>query len=433
MLKILFDATILASGTHKNSNRSGIFVAALGIFSALARRTDVELGVYSSPSFVDPVNTFLDQCFPGRGFRVIGRSRSTVLGRLWDSLVECRPTLPVKALKLVVKVAYVLYDKYLVGDSLAEEVRGYDAFLSPVHLPPRFIRKRVKILRYTVLHDTIPMIYPQFSPFTLLGFSWTFDLIRNLDGNDRAFANSECTKRDYLRFAKGLRADNVEVIPLAADAKFHKVDDGRILSLVRRKYGIPQERRYLLSLCTIEPRKNLDFALRAFVRYLRESGDESSVFVLAGGKWGRFAKKWAGLLEEFGDYGDRIVQIGYVDDEDIAAVYSGATAFIYPSLYEGFGLPPLEAMSCGTPVITSNVSSIPEVVGDAAICIDPTDLAAAADAISRMFSNDRERAEYIKCGLERSRLFSWDRAAEIIIGRIGREGKRGLTPMNMTR
>lgn len=426
-MKILFDATILASGVHKNSNRSGIFVAALGIFSALARRADVELGVYSSPSFVDPVNVFLEQRFPGRGFRVIGRSRSTVLGRIWDSLVECRPTLPVKVLKLAIKVAYVLYDKYLVGNSLVKEARGYDAFLSPVHLPPRFIRKQAKILRYTVLHDTIPMLYPQFSPFTMLGFSWTFDLVRKLDGDDRAFANSECTKRDYLRFAKGLREENVEVIPLAADAKFHMVDDKCILSRVRRKYGIPQGRRYLLSLCTIEPRKNLDFALRAFVRYLMESGDETSVFVLAGGKWGRFARKWAGMLEEFGAYGDRIVQIGYVDDEDIAAVYSGATMFIYPSLYEGFGLPPLEAMSCGTPVITSNVSSLPEVVGDAAICIDPTDLEAAADAIARLFSSDRERAKYVKCGLERSRLFSWDRAAEIIMGRIGRDVSRKLS------
>jgi len=110
---------------------------------------------------------------------------------------------------------------------------------------------------------------------------------------------------------------------------------------------------------------------------------------------------------------DRIVFVGLIDDDKLPEFYRGAVVFIFPSLYEGFGLPPLEAMACGTPVLTSNVTSLPEVVGDAALMVDPYDVDAIAEGIKRLIGDDNLRKELSQKGLARAKLFSWDRTAEV--------------------
>ena len=426
-LKLLFDATILAEGLHKTSNRSGIFWTALGIFGALDRRDDVELGIYSSPSFVDSVNEFLAREFPGRGYKVLNREHSCFLGPIREKIESLRERprnkrgLRKKVLVLcgmLAKIARILWDKYVGCRRTAKIADEFDAFFSPVYLAPRPIRRYSRTRRFTLLHDTIPMIYPQFSPFTALGFSWNFDLIKHLDENDLCFANSECTKRDFLRFSKGLRPENVTVLPLAADSKFYPEHDPARLSAVRSKYGIPAGVRYALSLCTIEPRKNFERSLEAFCRAVESVGDDKAVFVIAGGKWGRYESKWNAILARFSRCADRILPIGYVDDEDLAAIYSGATLFLYPSLYEGFGLPPLEAMQCGVPVVTSNTSSLPEVVGDAALTVDPMSVQDISGAIARLLTDGALRDDLSARSLARASGFSWDRTGETIVHRI---------------
>jgi len=426
-MRILFDASILAEGLHKTSNRSGIFVTSFEIFRALAARNDVELGVYSSPSFVDSVNVFLNRAFPGRDYRVLNRRHSCFLGPLRE-FIEAKREIPAnreglrkrfwQGCGMLTKIARVLWDKYVGCRRVADIADGFDVFFSPVYLAPRAIRKYSKVPRFTLLYDTIPMIYPQFSPFTLLGFSWNFDLIKGLRRDDRCFAISECTKRDFLRFSGGLREENVTVVPLAASGNFHPVDSAVEIARVRAKYHVPDGRRYVLSLCTVEPRKNLGRALEAFVRFAEKSGVQDVVFVLAGGKWGRFEGKWAATLERLGKMRERVFHVGYVDDEDLAALYAGAEMFVYPSLYEGFGLPPLEAMQCGTPVITSNVSSLPEVVGEAALTVDPQDVGALAEAMVRIEGDASLRAALRQKGLDRTRQFSWARAVELIVSEM---------------
>ena len=421
-LRVLFDATILAEGLRKTSNRSGIFWAAFGIFSALDQRKDIALGVYASPTVVDGVNAFLDLEFPHRSYRVLNRSRSCFLGpirRYIEDLRE-RPAnkrgIRKKFLVLcgmLTKIACVLWDKYVGCYSTASLADRFEVFFSPVYLAPYAIRKYSHIRRFTLLYDTIPMLFPQFSPFTLLGFSWTFDLIKRLNKDDYGLAISACTRKDYLRFNKRLLPEHVTVLPLAADGKFYHESDETRLARIRRKYGIPEGRRYILSLCTIEPRKNIARSLAAFCKAVKDRGDQETVFVVAGAQWGRYEAKWEEILAGTGEFRNRIFAIGYVDDIDLAPIYSGADLFLYPSLYEGFGLPPLEAMQCGTPVITSNTSSLPEVVGDAGIMVDPTSVDAIAGAISQMLDDPDLRHELSEKGLLRAASFSWRKTAEI--------------------
>jgi glycosyltransferase involved in cell wall biosynthesis len=175
---------------------------------------------------------------------------------------------------------------------------------------------------------------------------------------------------------------------------------------VRARYSLPE--RYVLTVCVIEPRKNHAGFLRAFERLSQD--DPELYWVVVGSR---------GWLYEafFAQLGDsparaRVILPGYIEDTDLPAVYGGALAFVFPSLYEGFGLPPLEAMACGTPVVSSNASSLPEVCGDAARYFDPHDEAQMLDALRPVLADGGMRRDMRARGLAQAAKFSWERAAE---------------------
>jgi glycosyltransferase involved in cell wall biosynthesis len=174
---------------------------------------------------------------------------------------------------------------------------------------------------------------------------------------------------------------------------------------VCEKYGIPRD--FILSVRSSDPRKNIGMLIRAY-RNLPENVKNQHPLVMAGGKGG--SNSDLGALTE-PNTPDRIRYIGYVDEQDLPALYSAAAVFVYPSLYEGFGLPILEAMSCGAPVITSNTSSMPEVSGDAALLIDPTDVSQLTTKILELMGNDALRKELSWKGIERAGQFSWEKTA----------------------
>ena len=168
------------------------------------------------------------------------------------------------------------------------------------------------------------------------------------------------------------------------------------------------EGSYVLSLCTLEPRKNIEQVLRCFVRLVRENPLPELSLVLAGTKGWDFER----IFDEIkgaAEIRGRIIVTGYVDDDDLPALYGGATMFVYPSFYEGFGLPPLEAMQCGVPVISSNTSSLPEVVGDAGLMVDPADEAGLCQAMYRLCHEQSLREQLSARAVARARLFSWER------------------------
>jgi len=220
---------------------------------------------------------------------------------------------------------------------------------------------------------------------------------------DRMIAVSNSTKADVLDL-EGAREEKIEVVPLGVDERFAPMHCKKQLENVRKKYGLPD--RFILFVGVIEPRKNLERLVEAYVA--------SSVYhefglVLAGSLgWG-----YSNLLDKVNRVGikERIHMPGYVADADLPTLYSAASAFVYPSLYEGFGLPVLEAMACGTPVITSCVSSLPEVAGRAAVLIDPQNTSEIASALCRVLSDRTFAGELSALGRERAKLFNWEQTA----------------------
>ena len=222
---------------------------------------------------------------------------------------------------------------------------------------------------------------------------------------DAIIAISEYTRRDLIE-RLGARPERITVTPLAHDAGLARVTAPGQLAAVQRRYGLPD--RFVLFLGALEPRKNLQRLLEAYATLpvaLRRD-----VNLVVAGMSGWLNDSVHRRVAELG-LTESVRFVGYVDGEDLAALYSLATVFAYPSLYEGFGLPVLEAMACGTPVLTSNVSSLPEVAGEAALLVSPTDVGSLSTGLRALLESDSLRATMSARGTRHAARFSWDRCA----------------------
>jgi glycosyltransferase involved in cell wall biosynthesis len=224
----------------------------------------------------------------------------------------------------------------------------------------------------------------------------------------RILAPSECVRQDIIE-TYGIAPDRVITIPLAASDEYGPITEAKELQRVRHTYGIAGD--YVLSVGSIQPRKNLTRLVAAYSRLRTErSGGKLPKLVLVG-KQAWLYDETLRAIERSG-LKESIVLTGYVPNADLPALYSGAVCFVYPSYFEGFGLPPLEAMKCGVPVIAGNRTSLPEVVGDAALLVDPFDEIEIASAIACLIDNSDLRAALRVKGLDRAQAFKWHKTAK---------------------
>ena len=278
-------------------------------------------------------------------------------------------------------------------------------FHTPHSAVPDDVRRQANLAVVQTVYDMIPFLLPE--TMTAEYREYYADILRRIRPEDRVITISESAKADFCGYT-GCASERVHVIPLAADRDlFYPCRDPERLAAVRGKYAIP-EGPYLLSVCTFEPRKNLRHVIRSFVELLKVQPETKDLsLVLAGGRGWMFEP----ILAELADTADlrgRIVTTGYVADAELAPLYSGALGFLYLSRYEGFGLPPLEAMQCGTPVLAANTSSLPEVVGDAGMLLAPDDQDGLCQAMFELHQNPERCHRLAEQSLRRARLFSWE-------------------------
>jgi glycosyltransferase involved in cell wall biosynthesis len=226
---------------------------------------------------------------------------------------------------------------------------------------------------------------------------------------DRIIAISRATAQDVVRLFD-VPAEKVSVIPPGVDARYQSLGDEERLARFRRLRGLTD--RFVLFVGTLEPRKNLLTLLQSYAAFRRGGGGYKLAMV--GGK-GWLYEPILAAIDELDLRGDVILP-GFVAEEELPLWYNAAEAFFYPSLYEGFGLPPLEAMACGTPVVVSDASSLPEVVGDAGLLLGPNDPQPWTEALERLWHDAAYKADLALRGLERARQFSWRRMARETIG-----------------
>lgn len=255
------------------------------------------------------------------------------------------------------------------------------------------------------IHDLIPYIMPE-----TVGRGYLLKFLKEvpniIDLCDGIITVSQWSKKDILKFLP-IDENKVYVTPLAADAKYKPIDKDYCKYVLQKNLDI--KKPYILYIGGFSPRKNVRALIMAYSKVYKDLDKDYNLVIVGS------LKDEGNILKELAEnlnLSSRIQFTGFVSEEYLPILYNGCEVFTYPSLYEGFGLPPLEAMSCGAPVISSNISSIPEVVEDAGILIDPYDTSNIIDALGKVLSSESLRQELSIKGLEKSAQFSWAKTAE---------------------
>jgi glycosyltransferase involved in cell wall biosynthesis len=281
---------------------------------------------------------------------------------------------------------------------------GVDLLHVPYFAPPFFPRTPGII----TIHDVIPLRLPQYRTDPKMK-AYLQLITRAARKATLIITISQHAKHDIID-ALNLPPERIRVIYEAAGDEYRPISNPAVLSEVRTRYGLNEH--YILYLGGLDQRKNVPQLVRAFAHLYHQLGDPDLQLLIAGNpdkKKGSLFPDPRPVAADLGMTGQIVFR--FIEEEDKPAIYSGASVFVFPSLYEGFGLTPLEAMSCGTPVICSNRTSLPEVVGDAAISIDPENIGAIVKAMRTILTNSVLQADLRARSLQRAALFNWHKTA----------------------
>jgi glycosyltransferase involved in cell wall biosynthesis len=423
-MKVLYDISWLGTGFYHPSCRTGIFRVVENLAYGLKNSTECELifcthgislklcevlGYLESNLELAEVPLIYDgkSVKLRRGFYKVYRELNQKLDNLPSSQNLSPEILRMKAIRKVltyIAQSLELFYKPIPPASIAEA----EIYHSPYEPIPDEIRKSTApIQKFLTVHDLIPIIHPEF-------FEFNKDTVKNslasLDLESWILCISQSTKNDLCNYSSLVDPHRVFVTHLAASQLFYPCLDSLQKAVTCRKYNIPDV-PYILSLSTLEPRKNINQTIRCFLKIIEQEKIQDLNLVLVGAKGWKYDNIFAEISKN-PVLKDRIITTGYVADEDLAALYSGAIAFVYPSFYEGFGLPPLEAMQCGVPVITSNTSSLPEVVGDAGIMVDPKDSDMLCHSLLEVYNHPDLRQSMSQKSLAQAKKFSWEKCTQ---------------------
>ena len=430
-MKILFDATELSYFLEESGHRAGVFFVALNLFRELKKRNDIEIvfvcnfkRYYFLKEVIEKMEEFqgiellkenskINLAFAKLNYLSNLKGIATPLSRLamtennksrhW---VIARSVSDVAIHNISTKLKYGIlsltryYENifYRQNKKNIEQLKEFSVYFSPFSAPSDEILNAKHLKRFRMIHDIIPILEMGKVPTNKR--LWCYRIYNTINKNDFYVTNSECTRKDVLKYFN-LDETHIKTTLLGANENFCPPANKSNSS------------KYIFSLCTLGKRKNLVFAIKNFFRFIEKNKINDLKLVLAGGVWEKFKKELTNTIGEFDQ--SKIEVLGYVKDEDLPSLYSNALMFIYPSLYEGFGLPVLEAMQCGCPVITSNISSLPEVIGSAGIQIDPNSDEELIKAYEKMYYDTFFRELCVEKGLIRAKKFSWRKCTSEII------------------
>ena len=392
-----YDISVLGLGHRQQRSRTGVFRVVEEVALQLMKSPEIGLQLWSGPEYAKLRSAieYLDCNLLG-AVPVNASSMQRCLQRLASA--GCAPRLLGKAVHWTMRRARrddIQYNRHWLKDA--------NIFHSPYFQLPPTGCFQAGTRKFITVFDLIPILHPEY--FKSDANHPIKKLVLGLNPQDWVICISEYTRSDLLAYRPDLNPEKVFAIPLAASESFYPCSDQDQMATARRTYGVPNA-PYVLGLSTLEPRKNIAQTIRCFARLITEQKIDDLNLVLAGVR-GWDVEEIFSEVKQFPKLEKRIFVTGYVADKDLAALYSGALAFVYPSFYEGFGLPPLEAMQCGVPTITSNTSSLPEVVGDAGIMVAPTDGDALCDSLWRLYSSAELRANLSAKARDRAKQFTW--------------------------
>ncbi len=408
-MRVALDMSVLGDGYADARGRTGVFRATEGVVAALAARADLDLRLVSGHDLAREARArnYAVQAYPAGVPPFVSRWRAPApLAGVMRPDSRWRERARASAFARAVWSVLKPLTRTSRPSLVDHRADVYHSLWDP--LPP--IEQTHARVRVLTLYDLVPLILPECVEESVARYH--HEIRASFRSEHDWLVCPSASVRDELVEHLGVPPARVILAPLAADARFHPEADAGVRARARARYGLP-DAPYLLSVATIEPRKNLAHLIECFSRVVAETPGFDLHLVLVGREGWKTERMRAAHAASAARR--RIHFAGYVADEDLSAIYSGARAFAYMSLYEGFGLPVLEAMQCGTPVLASDRSSLPEVVGDAGVLIDPTDADALCQAIVALVGDTTGRAARRLRGLARAAEFSWSRCADRLV------------------
>lgn len=377
---LLFDATVLAIVSDKRTRR-GIYFVVANILKELQKNKELNVVLYYHPDVKDgEINT-----------------------------------------KSNIKDIFGQADIFPIVNSNIRIFEQCDihAMLNLWCWSPEFL-KGTNIKKYIFLYDCLPFLMPGYQYFLKKG-EWFDRIISNLNKDDFYLTDSNHARKDFLKMCPVISEDKISTVYLAASEKFKNCSSVENKKYICEKYKIPGD--YVFALCSLEPRKNIIMNIMAFIEFIKKHNITDLYYVLGGGKWDDFIKTIDAKIDGLNDYKKYIIRAGYVPDEDLPLMYSNAQWSVYTSLYEGFGLPALEAMSCGCPIVASNTTSLPEVVEEAGLLIDPHSMEEHIHAYEKYYY-DKEFVKNVKVKSSlQVKKFSWKKTTDKILNIIKEQYK----------
>ena len=391
-MKILFDATELSYYDESSTYRAGIFYTALNLLKEFQKKGyDITFHCdFKRYQIFKHIDYFKN---------IPLLKEHSLINNLISNILYLTDKFPPKIRYAFIVLARI-YDKhfYISSKKNEEQIKKFDVYFSPCTPPSKEIfNSGIPIFR--VIHDTIPIIEKNGKSHA---GDWHDKVYNTINSKDFYVTDSENTRQDVLKYFPFVQENHIKTTLLGADEVFKPTDK-----------PAPIDEKYVFSLCSLGKRKNLEFGIRNFLKFIEKHNIEDLKLVLGGSIWDKYKPLLDNIIKKYNS--SKIILTGYIEEKDLPVYYGNALCFIYPSLYEGFGLPVLEAMKCGCPVIASNASSLPEVVGVSGILINPHDDNEMISAYEKMYFDDEFRELCSKKGLERSKNFSWEKCASEII------------------
>lgn len=393
-MKLLFDATELSYMCENSGHKAGVYYVSLNLLKELQNK-GLDIVFYCDFKRYYFMQYVQKKYFPN----IILLKENSFFRKCFGKILYLFDNAPIK-IKYLILILARFYDAYLyrVNNKNLEQLQDFDVYFSPYSPPSKEISVS-NIKRFRMLHDVIPILengYPK-SPK-----DWYYKIYNTINENDYYVTNSECTRLDILKYFPFLNENHIKTTLLGANEYFKQT-----------QAESPFKEKYIFSLCTLGKRKNLESVISAFYKFTEKNNINDIKLVLGGSIWNKYKSELDSKLNKYDK--SKVILTGYINEDELSKYYSNALCFIYPSLYEGFGLPVLEAMQCGCPVITSNLSSLPEVIGDAGIQINPKSDEEIVAAFEKMCFDADFRKVCKQKGLERAKQFSWGKCASELL------------------
>ncbi len=408
--KIIYDATLLVNAYETNLFRTGLFRVCSELLMQILRRDEYEVWLYDVYGRERELREYVAQNYPQAN--VLGKDSEAY--RHWAyPILRCadekrKAESTAKGLhKAWVKVQKSIRLRWvrMFGKKYKQiplAIADKDIYLSTYYPIPKIMQDQAHLQRLIIVHDLIPLLHPEYFP-SRANEQLLQEIIGCVHGEDRVVCVSESTRCDFLHFRQDFPAEQVMVAHLAGKECFVPCAE-KAADLLERIGAA--DKPFFLSACTIEPRKNIPLLVHAYKRLLHEEQNVPRLVLTGAFGWEKnHLQEDIQRINEM--HPNTVIVTGYIFDEELAMLYSSCLAFVYPTLYEGFGLPPLEAMQCGAPVIVSDTSSLPEVVGETGIRVVPGDEDALVTAMKQMIGVDTKKMR--EESLLRAAEFSWER------------------------